>query len=213
MSEQHISVYLVDDHPLVLEGVKTLLLPETDIRIVGQAASGPEALAQLTANPTVQVAVIDMNMPQMSGVELTRALRTQCPRIRVLVLSMDDDYALIREVLDAGGTGYLLKNTTREELSAAIRAVAAGRTFFSQEVGNTLLQHSVAPAELPVNLTVREHEILRLISREYSNNLIAETLFISERTVETHRKNILVKTNSKSVVGLIQYALRHKLLP
>lgn len=213
MREQHISVYLVDDHPLVLEGVKTLLFPETDIRIVGQAASGPEALAQLVAHPTVQVAVVDMNMPRMSGVELTRALRIQCPHVRVLVLSMDDEYALIREVLDAGGTGYLLKNTSREELSAAIRAVAAGRTFFSQEIGNTLLQHPAAPAAAPVNLTAREHEILRLIAREYSNNLIAETLFISERTVETHRKNILVKTNSKSVVGLIQYALRHKLLP
>jgi len=213
MSEQRISVYLVDDHPLVLEGVKTLLRSEADIHIVGQANNGLEALVQLAANPAVQVAVIDMNMPQMSGVELTRALRVQCPHIRVLVLSMDDDYALIREVLDAGGMGYLLKNTTREELSAAIRAIAAGRTFFSQEVGDTLLQHSVAPMTAPVNLTAREHEILRLIAREYSNNLIAEMLFISERTVETHRKNILVKTNSKSVVGLIQYALRHKLLP
>ncbi|MBC6611754.1 response regulator transcription factor [Hymenobacter sp. BT507] len=213
MSEQRISVYLVDDHPLVLEGVKTLLHPEADICIVGQASSGPEALAQFPAHPEVQVAVIDMNMPQMSGVELTRALRTHHPQVRVLVLSMDDDYAQIREVLDAGGMGYLLKNTTREELSTAIRTIAAGRTFFSQEVGNTLLQHSAAGGATPVNLTAREHEILRLIAREYSNNLIAETLFISERTVETHRKNILVKTNSKSVVGLIQYALRHKLIP
>lgn len=213
MSEQRISVYLVDDHPLVLEGVKTLLHPEEDICVVGQASSGPEALGQLPTHPEVQVAVIDMNMPQMSGIELTRALRTQHPHIRVLVLSMDDDYAPIREVLDAGGMGYLLKNTTREELSSAIRTIAAGRTFFSQEVGHTLLQHSATVGAAPVNLTAREHEILRLIAREYSNNLIAETLFISERTVETHRKNILVKTNSKSVVGLIQYALRHKLIP
>ncbi|QNE38505.1 response regulator transcription factor [Hymenobacter sp. NBH84] len=213
MSEQRISVYLVDDHPLVLEGVKTLLHPEADICVVGQANSGPEALAQLPTHPEVQVAVIDMNMPQMSGVELTQALRTHYPQIRVLVLSMDDDYAQIREVLDAGGMGYLLKNTTREELSTAIRTIAAGRTFFSQEIGNTILQHSATVGTTPVNLTAREHEILRLIAREYSNNLIAETLFISERTVETHRKNILVKTNSKSVVGLIQYALRHKLIP
>lgn len=210
-----IGVYLVDDHPLVMEGVKTLLRTETDIAIIGQATSGLDALEELTLHPEVQVAIVDMNMPHMSGVELTRTLRDQRHPVRVLVLSMDYDYALVREVLDAGGAGYLLKNTTREELSAAVRTVAAGRNFFSQEIGNALLQQPATTstgAIVPANLTVREKEVLQLIAREYSNNHIAEELFISERTVETHRKNILVKTNSKSVIGLIQYALRHKLI-
>jgi DNA-binding NarL/FixJ family response regulator len=130
---------------------------------------------------------------------------------------MFHDHTSVMEVLEAGGAGYLLKNTTRAELSAAIANVAAGRTHFSQEVGQTLLQHLDVPAQRPstaaiAELTAREKEILRLVAAEKSNQDIATALFISERTVETHRKNILTKTNCKSVVGLIQYAIKHQLL-
>jgi DNA-binding NarL/FixJ family response regulator len=210
---------IVDDHPLVVEGVKMLLKQERDIEVVAQASSGQQALALLKQHPEINVALVDLNMPEMSGVELTHAIREQAPHVRVLVLSMTHDHASVTEVLEAGGSGYVLKNTTREELSEAIRQIVAGRTFFSREVGVTLLQnYELASLRLPpreeyiVPLTTREREILKLIAQEYSNLHIAETLFISERTVETHRKNILAKTNSKSVVGLIQYAMRHKLI-
>jgi DNA-binding NarL/FixJ family response regulator len=209
-----INLLLVDDHQMVIEGIKTLLKTDPIVRVVAQANSGDEALRRLREHPEVQLAIVDLNMPHMTGVELTRHIRAEFPAIRVMALSMFHDHASVMEVLEAGGSGYLLKNTTKVELSNAIRDVAAGRTHFSQEVGQTLLQNLDVPsqrgpaAEQPVELTTREKEILQLVAAEKSNHDIAEALFISERTVETHRKNILTKTNCKSVVGLIQYALK-----
>ncbi|MGI4873659.1 MAG: response regulator [Janthinobacterium lividum] len=213
-----IPVLLVDDHQMVIEGIKTLLKSDPDLRVVACANSGAEALRRLREHPEVQVAVVDLSMPLMSGVELTRRVRQDFPAVRILALSMFHDHATIQEVLEAGGSGYLLKNTTRQELSTAIRQVAYGRSHFSPEVGQTLLQNLELPGQRtsgparPPELTTREREILQLIAQEKSNHDIAEQLFISERTVETHRKNMLTKTKSKSVIGLIQYALKHKLL-
>ena len=212
-----INLLLVDDHPLVIEGIKTLLRTDAAVRVVAQAGSGAEALRRLREHPEVDVVLLDLHMPQMSGVELTQRIRAEHPGVRILALSMFHDHSTVTQVLEAGGLGYLLKNTSKAELSAAIADVAAGRTHFSQEVGQTLLQNLEVPgqrngAAALVELTPREREILRLVAEEKSNQTIAEALFISERTVETHRKNILTKTNCKSVVGLIQYAIKHKLL-
>ncbi|KUG09748.1 response regulator [Solirubrum puertoriconensis] len=215
-----LQVLLVDDHPLVIEGIKALLKDIPDIQVVATASGGGDALLRLQENPAIRVAIIDLNMPGMTGVELMRSIRTAHPSVCSLALSVFHDHSSVTDVMEAGGSGYVLKNTTKPELTDAIRQVAAGRTFFSPEVGAALLQnlhrngnnHSEAREERPVELTAREMEILQLIAREYPNALIAEKLFISERTVETHRKNILTKTNSKSVVGLIQYALKHKLI-
>lgn len=215
-SKPSIELLLVDDHPMVLEGLKALLRAAPDIRVAAQACSGPDALARLAQPPAVHVAVVDLNMPGMTGVELTATIRVRFPAVRVLVISMFHDHASVAEVLEAGATGYVLKTAGAAELSEAIRRVAAGSTYFSAAVAATLLENlHLAGNREPVRqagLTTREREILQLIAQEYSNQHIAEQLFISERTVETHRKNILVKTNSKSVVGLIQYALRHKLI-
>ena len=212
-----VHLLLVDDHQMVIEGLKTLLKSDPAVRVVAQANSGADALRRLRDHPEVQVALVDLNMPQMSGVELTQRIRAEFPTVRVLALSMFHDHASVVELLAAGGMGYLLKNTSKAELSAAIADVAAGRTHFSQEVGQTLLQNLEVPgqrssASAAVELTVREREILHLVAQEKSNQAIAETLFISERTVESHRKNILTKTGCKSVVGLIQYAIKHNLL-
>lgn len=214
-----IQVLLVDDHPLVIEGLSSLLRDAADLRVVATAVSGYQALEQLRAHPGIRVAVVDLNMPGMSGVELMRLMEQQFPAVRALALSVYYDYGSVTDVLDVGGAGYLLKNTSKKELLEALRRVAAGQRFFSQEVGDTLLQNMprnfVSPEvrdEKPAELTAREMEVLELIAEELPNSLIAEKLFISERTVESHRKNLLTKTNSKSVVGLIQYALRHKLI-
>ena len=213
-----IPVLLVDDHHIVIEGIKTLLKSDPDLRVVAHACSGAEALRRLREHPEVQVAVVDLNMPLMNGVELTRRVREEFATVRVLALSMFHDHSSIQEVLAAGGSGYLLKNTSRQELSTAIRQVAYGRSHFSPEVGQTLLQNLELPGTRygapahPPGLTTPERENLQLNSPEKSNHDNAEQLFISERTVETHRKNMLTKTKSKSVVGLIQYALKHKLI-
>jgi DNA-binding NarL/FixJ family response regulator len=217
-----IQVLLVDDHPLVIEGIQSLLRDSGDLRVAATAASGYEALQRLQEQPGIQVAIVDLNMPGMTGVELLRLMRQRHPTVRAMALSVYYDYSSVTDVLEAGGSGYLLKNTSKKELIEAVRQVHAGQTFFSPEVGATLLRNlpragAVPPPaqvqeERPVELTAREKEVLQLIAREFPNSSIAEQLFISERTVESHRKNLLTKTNSKSVVGLIQYALRHKLI-
>lgn len=215
-----IAVLVVDDHQMVIEGVKTLLNAQPGIQVVAQATNGQDALQQLHDHPEVRVVLTNLNMPQMSGLEFIRAARATNEKLRIVALSIFFDQATVADVLSAGGCGYLLKSMNSEELTKAIEQVAAGRTYFSPEVGDMLLQNlelsSLRPSapvpEAPVTLTSREQEVLELIGCEYSNHHIAEKLFISERTVETHRKNILTKTNSKSIIGLIRYALRYKLI-
>lgn len=211
-----LNVLLVDDHQLVLEGVRTLLRLDAGLHVVATATSGPDALEKLRAYPGIDVALVDMHMPLMPGTELIGHIRRQFPRVRVIVLSMDYDLASVQEVLAAGATGYLLKNLLGPELSTAIRRVADGNTSFSPEVASLLLNQLPRPSQpatpATVYLTPREIEILHLIAREESNLRIADQLHISERTVETHRKNILTKTGCKSVIGLVQYALRQKLI-
>jgi len=212
-----IPVLLVDDHQMVLEGVQVLLRRVPDVQVVATANSGAQALVRLQEHPEVLVALLDLNMPQMSGVELMRAIQVAHPQVRILALSMFHDHLSVQEVLAAGGSGYLLKSTTEEELGIAIRRVVAGQSYFAAEVGATLLNNLDIPATRHNGnrrrlLTTREQEVLQLIASEHTNAAIASKLFISERTVETHRKNIFTKTGAKSVIGLIQYALRHDLI-
>lgn len=208
-----IKVHIVDDHQMMLDGLKALLSGEASIQIIGESNNGKIAFEKiLVAQP--DVLITDISMPEMNGLELTRAVKEKFPKIKVLALSMFGERNTISEMLEAGINGYILKNTGKQELLNAVTKVAEGGIFFSDEVSEELMK----PAQIEnkhdetVSLTPREIEIVRLIENEYSNAQIAETLFISERTVETHRKNIFRKTNTKSVVGLIKYAMEKKLL-
>lgn len=219
VAEDCIAVLVLDDHQMVIEGVKTLLKSKPNIRVVAEANRGADALQLLVKHPEVRVVLTDLSMPQMPGLEFIRAALEVNKNLRIVALSMFYDQASVTDVLSAGGCGYMLKSLSPEELIQAIEQVAAGHKYFSPEVGSMLLQNlelasfkAVPAADGPVPLTLREREVLELISKEYSNHHIAEKLFISERTVETHRKNILTKTNSKSIIGLIRYALRYKLI-
>ena len=201
---------------MLIEGIKTLLRGEPDVQVVAEANSGAAALAALEKT-SADMALLDINMPQMSGIELCAELRRRYPHLRMLALSMFEDHSSIQGMLQAGASGYILKNTSKTELLAAVRRIAAGHTYFAPTVAATILEHAGAPAldadrDAAVSLSVREREILQLIAQEFSNQQIGDKLFISERTVETHRKNIFFKTQSKSVVGLIQYAIRHELI-
>ena len=201
---------------MLIEGIKTLLRGEPDLQVVAEANSGAAALAALEKTP-VDIALLDINMPQMSGIELCAELRRRYPNLRMLALSMFEDHSSIQGMLQAGASGYILKNTSKTELLAAVRRIATGHTYFAPSVAATILEHAGAPAadavrNAAVSLSTREREILQLIAQELSNQQIADKLLISERTVETHRKNIFFKTQSKSVVGLIQYAIRHELI-
>jgi len=208
-----IKVHIVDDHQMMLDGLKALLSGEASIKIIGESNNGKIAFDKiLIAQP--DVLITDISMPEMNGLELTRAVKEKFPQIKILALSMFGERNTISEMLEAGINGYILKNTGKQELLSAINKVAEGGMFFSDEVSEELMK----PAQIEnkhseaVSLTPREIEIVRLIEKEYSNAQIAETLFISERTVETHRKNIFRKTNTKSFVGLIKYAMEKKLL-
>lgn len=211
-----IRVLVADDHHILLDGLKALLQKQKDIEIAGLYNNGKqafEALSELSAD----VMLVDINMPEMDGHELTRAVKQNYPSVAVIVLSMYDDAGNIMEMIDAGASGYLLKNITDRELLDAIRTVMQGRLYFSAEVSETIAQaamthHRRQDQPQEPKLTDRELEILKLIAGEMSNAQIAETLFISERTVETHRKNMLRKTNNKTIVGLLKYALEKQLI-
>jgi two-component system nitrate/nitrite response regulator NarL len=211
-----IKLLLVDDHQMLIDGIKALLKDQQQFEIAGEATRSRQALDMISAIKP-DIVVTDINMPEMSGIELTRELKRIAPGIKVLALSMYGEKAMISEMLDAGVSGYILKNTGRSELVNALTKISEGGMFFSDEVAAEMMKamsvrQQLKQEEQQVNLTQREKEIVQLIAKEYSNIQIAEALFISERTVETHRKNIFRKTNTKSVVGLIKYAYENKLI-
>ncbi len=204
------NLFIVDDHQLVVDGLSSLLNNEVQYDLVGFCNQPKEVLGMLE---TLQVDILltDINMPEMSGVELTRSVKKRFPQIKVLALSMFGERQVIKEMIDAGVSGYILKNTGKEELLTALGKLAKGQTFFGDEVTQELLK-SFKSNEDESHLTNREVEIIRLIECEYSNKKIADMLFISERTVETHRKNIFRKTGTQSIVGLLKYAYEHRII-
>lgn len=211
-----IKIIVADDHHILLDGLSALLQKQKGIEIVGLFDNGSdvyEALSRLE----VDVALLDINMPGINGRDLTLKIKKDFPKVAVIILSMYDDAGHILELIDAGASGYLLKNVTDKELLEAIKAVAEGKTYHSDEVTEKITSfvlHTQKKSE-DVNepkLTKREVEILRLIAQEYSNAQIAKTLFISERTVEAHRKNMLRKVQNKTIVGLLMYAKEHNII-
>lgn len=202
-------LFIVDDHQMVIDGLRSLLNKEEKYHVVGYCNQPLEALRLLEENPT-DLLLTDINMPNMSGVELTRQVKKKFPTIKILALSMFGDSQIIREMIDAGISGYILKNTGKQELLEALNRIISGHTYFSHEVTQELMKNISTDGD--GRLTNREIEIIRLIEKELSNKQIADKLFISERTVETHRKNIFRKTNTQSIVGLLKYAYQHKII-
>jgi len=201
------SVLLVDDHRILLEGVKSLIQDPFEVKAT--AASGREAI-ELLKNQEFDVLVTDYQMPEITGLELVKVARAAQPEIKIIVLSMHDDPAIVKELLRSGVLGYILKKDTHKNLTDALAKVIEGKRFLSDEIAELLINHS--EEEDKGVLTTREEEILKLITKEFSSRQIAEILFISERTVETHRKNILKKTGATNLVGLIKYAYANKLM-
>lgn len=203
-------LFIVDDHQIVVDGLRSLLNNEDKYAIVGCCNQPKEVVAMLD-ELDVNILLTDINMPEMSGVELTRYVKRKHPQIKVLALSMFGERQVIKEMIDAGISGYILKNTGKQELLEALDKLSKGQTFFGEEVTRELMK-SFKRDEEGSHLTNREIEIIRLIECEHSNKKIADMLFISERTVETHRKNIFRKTSTQSIVGLLKYAYEHKII-
>lgn len=203
-------ILLVDDHSILLDGVKSLLSQEEDLQIVGQAGSA-EAALEFLKKQDVDLIVTDYSMPGMDGLSLLNTVKRIAPNTKIILLSMHDEVHLVKEILKAGVNGYVLKKDTHKELLSAIRDVQNGKVYLSSDVNKMLISNLNNPDEGKL-LTDREREILKLIAKEYTNKDIAEELFISERTVETHRKNIFKKTGTNSLVGLIKFAYANNLI-
>lgn len=203
-------ILLVDDHTILSDGVKSLLAPEDDLQIVGQTGSA-EAALEFLKKQDVDLIITDYSMPGMDGLSLLNTVKRVAPNTKIIMLSMHDEVHLVKEILKAGINGYVLKKDTHKELLNAIRDVKNGKVYLSSDVNKMLITNLNNPDEGKL-LTDREREILKLIAKEYTNKDIAEELFISERTVETHRKNIFKKTATNSLVGLIKFAYANNLV-
>ena len=211
--EQKIKLLLADDHQLVRKGFRALLEELEFVEIVGEAANGKEVISLLRSGVRPQVALLDYEMPVMNGLEATVEIRRDYFGVKVIMLTMLQSKELVQEAVEKGVSGFLFKNTSLDELSDAIRRVAAGDTYFSSEVALTLLKSAPNPdSPLLALLSERETEILKLVAQGLSSAEIGRQLFISPRTVDTHRNNIIHKLNVPGIAGLVQFAVRNKLL-
>ena len=206
-----VRVFIVDDHPVVIEGIHALLMNEKDIVWVGQAMNAASCLG-FFVNNTADVVLMDISMPGMDGIELCAAMKNKYPGIFILGLSTFNQGLYIKKMMENGASGYILKNSSKEELIKAIHVVHDGGIYFSGEAGQALAEYQKSSKnELP-ELTPREKEILELISEGYTNPQIAEKIFLSQFTVDSHRKNLLAKLNVKNTATLIKLAVENKLI-
>ena len=206
-----IRLVIVDDHSLVREGTAQLLKQSADFDVVGQAGSGEDGLAVLEQLQP-DVALIDVHLPQMSGLELARAAASSCPSVKVLILSAYDDYAYVAEALEIGVGGYLLKTATTKELVDAVRAVADGILVLDRGVADRLTRRGRSASPPGSGLTPREADILPLLARGRSNKQIATELRLGLRTVEGHVSSVLAKLGVASRAEAAAYALSHRLV-
>lgn len=206
-----IRIVLADDHRIVLDGLKSLLETDPDFAIIAALQSGEEVL-EFFKKDQPDILLTDYTLPGISGLDLFKRIRGSHPKVKVAMLSMHDEASLVRNVLKEGVNGYLLKNIQQFELRNALKQISMGLPYVSPEITRMMMMDMKFPEQKAELLTEREKEILKLITKEFSNKQMAEKLFISERTVETHRKNIFRKTNTTSLVGLIRFAFENDLV-
>lgn len=205
-----IKIILIDDHKLILSGIELLLAPHKDIQITASFTSGKEALDYYKSH-YVDIVITDLDMPEKSGITLIKNIRSLNPNQKVIVLSMIDQDSIIRRMLKYNVNGYLMKNEAQAELVTAIRKVQTGETYYNKEIRTFLFQkgnHNPQPTSKSIpHLSIREKEVLQLIIQELTTKEIAQKLFISEGTVITHRKHILIKLDVKNTAGMVRKAL------
>ena len=212
-----IRVLLVDDHRILREGVRALLAGEPGIEVVGEAEDGESAVAQ-AGRLKPDVVLMDMVMPHLGGLEATARIKEQHPDIMVLIMSMHDNDEYVQQVIKAGASGYVLKGVAADDLVRAIEAVDGGASFVDPAIAAKLVEDYVhrVRGELPNDpkqlLTPREQEILKLVAESHSNHEIAARLYLSKKTVETHRANIMRKLDLHDVTELVKYALRRGII-
>ncbi|OFX13266.1 MAG: DNA-binding response regulator [Armatimonadetes bacterium RBG_19FT_COMBO_69_19] len=212
-----IKVVVADDHAIVREGVRMILAREQDIEVVGEAGDGQQAL-DLVASLRPQVVIMDISMPGMGGIEATQRVKTKHPEVQVLALTMHEDETYVFQLLRAGAAGYVLKRAAAQDLVQAVRAAAKGEAFLYPSIARKVVEDYLRRVETGEErerydgLTTREKEILTLIAQGLSNQQIAEKLYISIKTVQTHRAHILEKLGLHDRTELVRYAIRKGLI-
>ncbi|MGZ3867309.1 MAG: response regulator, partial [Bacteroidia bacterium] len=201
-----IKIILADDHSIIRNGLRAMLSSRNDIEIIEEAENGKEVLG-LLRNKEADIVVMDINMPEMNGIETTRKITAEFPKVKVVCMSMHEETSIIKEMVEAGAMAYLFKDSKQEELLRAIDTVFAGRKYYNPEIFDLLLKTERDESSNTVVLTEREKEILKLICEEFTNPEIAEKLILSVRTIDTHRRNILQKLDVKNTAGLVKYAI------
>lgn len=212
----NIRIAIADDHEIVRDGVKLLLEDEPGFEIVWEANHGKEALTFCDKDQP-DLVIMDITMPEMDGIQATKKIKDEHPGIKILALTMLNEDQHIRKMIKAGASGYILKSAGRDELVKAIKAIIDGKHYFSDGATQAILQELINPvvskSKEPQNIhiTDRELEVLKLIVNENTNQEIAEKLFVSVRTVDAHRRNLLQKTGAKNTAGLVKYAINNDL--
>jgi DNA-binding NarL/FixJ family response regulator len=206
-------ILVADDHGIVRAGIRLLLERQSDLEVVAEAGDGVEAVAQALAQRP-DLCILDVGMPRMTGLQAAREIRSHLPGARVLMLSMHDDEHYVFEALKAGASGYVLKREADQDLVGAIRAVGGGEAFLTNAAERSIIREWMEEgAEGPaIPLTPREEEVVKLIAEAYTNAQIAEILHLAEKTVESHRANVLRKLGMRDRVQLVRYAIKRGLV-
>lgn len=212
-----IKILVVDDHQVLIDGIKAMLSHAKHIQIAGEALSGREALEIIEELPELDLVLLDINLPDINGFEVCQKIKKQAPDLKILTLTMHQDHGYISKMIKSGANGYILKNTGKEELVKAIETVVDGDKYYSKQVTERLLEGLQNPkksyGDFPIpKLTRREKEILKLVVDELTTEQIAEKLFISSTTVISHRKSLLRKLNAKNTAGIVKAAYEYNLL-
>ncbi|QJW90540.1 response regulator transcription factor [Spirosoma taeanense] len=202
-------ILIVDDHPMVIEGVKALLAAADSVEVVGTVNDAFSAMAFLKAN-RADVVLLDINLPDLSGIDLCQKLKAEFPTLKILAMSTFKERSYITRMIEQGASGYVLKSVSSDELIEAIRQAQAGRMYLSQEVSQVLLS-GPTPKPVPL-LTSREKEVLACIAEGLTNHEIADKLFVSPLTVDSHRKNLLAKFGVKNTAALVRVAVENQLI-
>jgi DNA-binding NarL/FixJ family response regulator len=206
-----VKVLIADDHGIVRAGVKLLLDRQPDIEVVAEAEDGVDALEKVIEYRP-DVAVLDVSMPRMTGLQATHEIKQQVPETQVLILSMHDDERYLFEALRVGAAGYVLKRAADQDLVDAVRAAGRGEPFLTASAQQTLIRDFLERGDQPEELTPREQEVVKLIAEAHTNKAIAEILHLSEKTVESHRARVLQKLGMRDRVELVRYAIRRGLV-
>lgn len=215
---EKIRILLADDHQLFLDGLSALLGQIASVEIVAAVSDGAQLLEKLKGSEG-DLVIVDLHMPVLDGLETTKMIRELYPAVKVLGLTMDNEVDSVQDMLEAGASGYILKNTGKAELETAILQVMKGEVYLSQSLSNQLAQRLLLKKKAVVEeaceldmLTEREVEILKMVALENSNTEIAEKLYISPKTVETHRKNLMKKIGVRNSLGIYKFAVKHQLI-